>query len=63
MIRSIKQNISKFIAELKGSLVKCNCYRPEIFIRFKHINPKTNFWEYDIRCNYCGRIHFKSDKK
>jgi hypothetical protein len=62
LLRDIKSNISGYVAYMRASLVNCDCYRPEIFVKFKHINPKTDFWEYDIRCNYCGKVHFKSDK-
>jgi hypothetical protein len=47
---------------LKMTFMKCDCYDSHLFMERKYINPHTNLWEYNIRCGYCGKIHFKSDK-
>jgi len=62
MIRDLKQGTSKLIAETRLFFSNCSCNVPTPYIRYKHIN-KNDMWEYSIRCDYCGKIIYDTEKK
>lgn len=60
-MKKLKILISEIIIYGREYFTKCNCYNPSVYTKFKYINPKTGLWEYNTVCNYCGKIHYKSD--
>lgn len=56
----LKLEISKLLSKIRLFFTYCNCDNPDVQIRYKHISPKTKTWVYEIRCDYCNKIHYKS---
>ena len=65
MIKQIKLEYSKLNAEFKKYFVSCgSCNQNKEYgnrVVLDHIND-NGYWEYSIKCNYCGFNVYSSTK-
>ena len=57
-IKSVFWQLKRFFTNKK-----CKCGCSDYYIRYTHINPKTNKWKYEYRCYDCNEVLYKSNKK
>lgn len=65
MFKSIKLKYSIANAELKALLTRCQCGNTSQYgnrVVLTTIN-KNGFWDYEIKCNYCNEIIYRSKKE